>query len=105
MKATTPAAGKGIDSRVKNAHFNEALFGTYKTSALKANAIQDKIKGGTIPTLPFSKCDGAKLMCLAWHTKGVCNATGLCLYDHVAYSQNKFVPMVMWCHDHGYASA
>jgi hypothetical protein len=59
------AAGKGIDSRVENPHFNEPLFGSYKTSALKCKAIRDKIKDGSIPALPSSKQDGAKPMCLA----------------------------------------
>jgi hypothetical protein len=89
----TAASGKGVDSRVKNEAFNEGLFGAYKTSALKSKAIRDKIKAGTIPALPFSKRDGAKPMCLAWHTKGVCNANCPCLYDHVAYSADEYAPM------------
>ncbi len=80
-------------------------FGAFKTSPLKDKAIQDKIKAGTIPALTFSKREGAKPMCLVWHTKGVCNVNCLCLYDHVAYSVDEYAPMVVWCHDHGYVTA
>lgn len=100
----TPATVKGADTRVQNETFNEGLFGTYKTSALKAKAIRDKIKAGTIPALPVSKRDATKPMCLAWHTKGVCNANCPCLADHVAYSPEEYAPLVAWCRDHGYAA-
>ncbi len=104
-KANAPAsAGKGIDFRIENDGFNGNLFGAYKISALKSKAIWGKIKAGTISALPFSKRDGTKPMCLAWHTKGVCNANCLCLYDHVVYSADKYAPMVAWCHGHGYVS-
>ncbi len=86
--------GKGVDSCIENTNFNEMLFGTYKTSALKAKAIRDKIKAGTIPPLPVSKLDSTKLICLAWHTKGVCNTNCPCLSDHVVYSVNKYAPMI-----------
>jgi hypothetical protein len=93
-KAGATAMGKGVDSCIENTNFNEMLFGTYKTSALKAKAIRDKIKAGTIPPLPVSKLDSTKLICLAWHTKGVCNTNCPCLSDHVVYSVNKYAPMI-----------
>ncbi len=93
---------KGVDSQVENPHFNEPLFGMYKTSALKAKAIRDRIKNGKIPPLPHAKNDSLKPMCLAWHTKGVCNANCPCLPDHVAYSVKEYAPLVAWCRDHGY---
>jgi hypothetical protein len=71
-KAGATAMGKRVDSHVENTNFNKTLFGTYKTSALKAKAIRDKIKAETILPLPVSKLDGTKPMCLAWHTKGLC---------------------------------
>ncbi len=105
-KAGATAAGKVVDSRIKNTNFNKTLFGTYKTSALKAKAIRDKIKVGTIPTLPVSKLYGTKLMCLTWHTKGVCNTNCPCLSNHVVYSVDKYAPMIAWwCHNHGYSLA
>jgi hypothetical protein len=58
--SSAPAAEKGASSRVENAHFNEALFGSYKTSALKAKAIRDRVKAGTIPSLPVSIRDGTR---------------------------------------------
>jgi hypothetical protein len=96
---------KGVDLRVKNLRFDEVLFGTYKTSALKAKIICDEIKAGTIPPLPASKLDGTTPMCLAWHTKGVCNMNCPCISDHVAYTADKYAPMVTWCRNHSYASA
>jgi hypothetical protein len=104
-KAGATAAGKGVESCVENTNFNETLFGTYKTSALKAKAIRDKIKVGTILPLPVSKLDGTKPMCLAWHTKGVCNTNCPCLSNHVVYSVDKYAPMIAWCRNHGYSSA
>jgi hypothetical protein len=104
-KAGATAAGKGVDSRAKNTNFNKTLFGTYKTSALKAKAIRDKIKAGTILPLPVSKLDGTKPMCLAWHTKGVCNTNCPCLSNHVVHSVDKYAPMIVWCRNHGYSLA
>ncbi len=63
-------AGKGIDSHVKNLHFNDALFGNYKTSALIAKAIWDKIKAGSIPTLLVSKWDGTKPLVFGFAHQG-----------------------------------
>jgi hypothetical protein len=104
-KAGATATGKGVDSCIENTTFNKTLFGTYKTSALKAKAIRDKIKAGTIPLLPVSKLDDTKQMCLAWHTKGVCYTNCPCLSNHVVYSVNKYAPMIAWCRDHDYSSA
>ncbi len=103
--STATTAEKSVSSRVENAQFNEALIGSYKTSALKAKAIRDKIKAGTIPSLPFSIRDGTKPMCLAWHTKGVCNVNCPCAYNHVAYSVEEYAPMVAWCRNHGSAAS
>jgi hypothetical protein len=104
-KVGATATGKGVDSRVKNTNFNKPLFGTYKTSALKAKAIREKIKAGTILPLPVSKLDGTKPMYLAWHTKEVCNTNCPCLSNHVVYLVDKYTPMIAWCRDHGYSLA
>ncbi len=104
-KAGATAVGKGVDSCIENTNFNEMLFGTYKTSALKAKAIRDKIKVGMIPPLPVSKLVGTKPMCLAWHIKGVCNINCPCLSNHVVYSVGKYAPMIVWCRNHGYSLA
>ena len=96
----TTATGKRIDTRVQNDTFNEGLFGTYKTSAIKSKALRDKVKAGTLPPLPASKWDAAQPMCLAWHTKG---ANCPCFADHVAYTPDEYAPLVAWCRDHGYA--
>ncbi|KAL3826648.1 hypothetical protein ACHAXA_009089 [Cyclostephanos tholiformis] len=85
----------GASSRITNEGFNEALFGSYKTNALKSKTVHDKVKAGTIPPLPTSTRDGAKPMCLAWHTKGVCNENCPCVYNHVAYSEAEYAPMYL----------
>jgi hypothetical protein len=58
-------AVKDVDLRVENPHFNEPLFGMYKTSALKTKAIRDRIKNGKIPPLLHAKNYSLKPMCLA----------------------------------------
>ncbi|KAL3817629.1 hypothetical protein ACHAXA_011717 [Cyclostephanos tholiformis] len=52
----------GASSRVTNEKFNEALFRLYKTNAIKAKTVRDKVKAGTIPPLPTSIHDGTKPM-------------------------------------------
>ncbi|KAL3808781.1 hypothetical protein ACHAXA_011404 [Cyclostephanos tholiformis] len=52
----------GASSRVTNEGFNEALFGSYKTSAVKAKTVRDRVKAGTIPPLPTSTRDSTKPM-------------------------------------------
>ena len=83
----------GASSCVTNEKFNEALFRLYKTNAIKAKTVRDKVKAGTIPPLPTSIHDGTKPMCLAWDTKGVCNLNCPCAYDHIAYSDPEYAPM------------
>ena len=111
MVATAPAGGssgslatkqKGEDTRVENPDFNGNLFGTYKTSASKAKVIRDKVKSGALPPLPVSKGNVAAPMCLAWHSKGVCNKNCPSVADHIKYTANEYQPMVTWCCDHGY---
>ena len=104
LPPTAAVTTTGASSRVTNEKFNEALFGLYKTNALKAKSVRDKVKAGTIPPLPTSIRDGTKPMCLAWHTKGVCNENCPCAYDHIAYSEAAYAPMAAWCRDHGYAT-
>jgi hypothetical protein len=82
--------------------FNDGLFDTYKKSSLKSKTIQDQIKAGNIPTLPCSKQNNTKPMCLAWHTKGICSINCPCLYDHAPYTPNEYALLFTWCHDHGY---
>ena len=86
-----------IDNRAVNTSFNVSLFGSYKTSGIKARALRDKIEQGTLVALPKSKVDIAQPMCLAWHTKGQCNARCPCAYDHVQYSATEYAPLATWC--------
>ncbi|KAL3823338.1 hypothetical protein ACHAXA_010473, partial [Cyclostephanos tholiformis] len=60
----------GSGSRVENTHFNEALFGTYRTSSVKSKALRLKVERGQCNTL----CP---------HTT-----------DHIAYSTDEYAPLV-----------
>ena len=62
---------------MKNAGFAQTLFGEIqermrKGKRIASRLVRDMITAGTLPPLPLSKVDG-KAMCLAWHTKGMCN--------------------------------
>lgn len=58
--------------------------------------VREKIKRGDLPPLPLSKSDG-KSMCLAWHTKGICNPDCPRAADHVVYSAEEYTPLCGWC--------
>ena len=90
--------------RIENTHFNTALFGNCKTSAIKSKALRQKITRGELPPLPTSKLNASKPVCLAWHTKGECNTNCPCSHDHVTYTAEEYAPLAAWCRDHGYRS-
>ena len=55
------------------------------------------VRKGELPPLPQSKADG-KPMCLAWHTKGICNPNYPRVVDHDAtYSVDEYQPLCGWC--------
>jgi len=86
--------------RVDNTSFNTSLFSSYKQSAVKSKALRKKIEGGKLEKLPDSKLGIPDLkMCLAWHTKGMCNTKCPHKADHVAYTADELAPMVTWCKD------
>jgi hypothetical protein len=87
-----------------NTHFNIALFGAYKSTSIKSVALRKKVADGTIGPLANSKVDSTIPMCLAWHTKGLCNSNCPCACNHVVYSMMEYAPMVKWCKDEGYKS-
>lgn len=87
------------NQRVDNTAFNSSLFLSYKESAVKCKELRKKIKEKKLESLPDSKVDPKLKMCLAWHTKGMCN-TGCPMHvDHVAYTAEELAPMVKWCKD------
>ena len=90
------------NTKVENPGFNSSLFGIYKSSATKCAEIRKKIKQDKIVRLPPSKVQADKDMCLAWHTKGICNTSCPCKADHINYTPTEYIPMVNWCRDHGY---
>ena len=63
---------------------------------IKSCDIWNKINRGEFPDLPPSKVD-QKPMCLAWHTKAMCNAGCSRVTDHVDYSNSEYQPICGWC--------
>ncbi len=77
---------KASNTQLDNTHFSTALFGAYKSTSVKSAALRKKVADGTIGPLPRSKVDSTMPMCLAWHTKGLCNSNCPCAHVHVIYS-------------------
>ena len=89
---------------VHNPKFNEALFGEVKVrkvngKPVKSRDIRTKINRGEIPELPPSKVD-QQPMCLAWHTKGMCNPSCPRCKDHVDYTTAEYGSLNTWCTEH-----
>ena len=96
------AGDGGKAAPMKNAGFAQTLFGEIqermrKGKRIASRLVRDMITAGTLPPLPLSKVDG-KAMCLAWHTKGMCNP-GQCprAADHVNYSVEEYGQLSTWC--------
>ena len=93
--------GSGNKRLVDNEKFNEVLFGELKKRKVNGKfvptgVIKAKIKKGELPALPNSRVDGQP-MCLAWHTKGICNSDCPRAADHVTYNASQYQPMKAWC--------
>lgn len=82
--------------QVVNPNFNAGLFQTYKDSTFRSQTIRVKIRNGELPALPLSKVD-QQSMCLAYHTKGVCNSNCAHSTDHVLYTKDEYTPSCTWC--------
>ena len=89
-----PTAGN--PDRNNNLSFNATLFTAYKTSSVTCRSIRDKIRAGDLPVLPNSKVD-RQVMCLAWHTKGMCNVNCSRKADHVSYTAGEYAGLAAWC--------
>ncbi len=79
---------------MENTLFNEALFGTYRTSSVKSKTLRLKVERGELPPLPPSKANTLKPICLACHTKGQCNTLCPHTTDHIAYSTDEYAPFI-----------
>ena len=65
---------------------------------VKSKDIRRMITEGDLPRLPPSKANSGITMCLAWHTKGMCNLSCPCAADHAAqYSAAEYQPLTQWC--------
>ena len=91
--AQTPG---GAGTRVANDTFNSGLFLTFRESPVRSQVIRNKIRDGELPHLPPSKVDGSP-MCLAYHTKGVCNTNCNRQADHVSYTPTEYQALGTWC--------
>ena len=95
---STVGDGKGKE----NANFHQVLFGEIKArtvggKTVKSRDVRDRVRKGELPPLPKSKADGNP-MCLAWHTKGICNPDCPRAADHGAtYSVEEYQPLCSWC--------
>ncbi len=88
------------DATASNPHYLESTFGQYRRlTTVKTRAIRRKITDGVLPALPVSKVD-RQPMCLAWHTKGQCNARCPRVADHVAYTEAELGTLATWCASH-----
>jgi hypothetical protein len=90
---------KGENTTVYNEKFNSVLFEKFKTSAKKSKDLRDRIAKKTLPVLPKSRADG-EAMCLAWHSKGMCNTKCPRTADHMEYSADQYSVkdgLVDWC--------
>jgi hypothetical protein len=85
------------DVAASNPYFLEAVFGNYrKLNKVRTRQIRRKIAEKELPALPVSKVD-KQPMCLAWHTKGQCNARCPRAADHVAYTADESKELAQWC--------
>ena len=66
---------------------------------IASHAVHEALKEGKLPPLPLLKVEG-KEMCLAWHTKGMCNP-GQCPQkcDHVEYLEQEYASFTQWFKD------
>ena len=98
LSKSTAGDEKGVD----NDNYHQVLFGEIKDRkkagrTVKSRDVRDMIKKGDLPALPPSKADGLP-MCLAWHTKGICNPSCPRAPDHdVIYTVEEYAPLCSWC--------
>jgi hypothetical protein len=90
----TDAEKRKID---KNESYNRTLFGDIPTrkdasgKTITSKWVRDEVKAGRLPALPRSKMDASIPMCLAWHSKGMCNPnTCPSKDDHVDYTPAEY---------------
>ena len=93
--------GNSTSTNVTNDSFAEHIFGEYERREVNGRPVRSrdvrvKISRGDLPVLPASKIDQLP-MCLAWHTKGICNSVCPRAADHVCYTDAELEPLKVWC--------
>ena len=86
--------------QVKNERYSLVLFGRFKSRqdpvTKKEYRTADVRQKETEFPLPASK-SGTGKMCLAYHSKGMCNLSCPRAADHISYSDEEYKPLVQWC--------
>ena len=88
--------GDTVSSRINNVHFNATIFDEYRSRGIKSRTIKKAILANRKPPLPPSKT-GTGVMCLPWHTKGLCNSECRLKADHIKYNATELKPLKDWC--------
>lgn len=96
--------GNSTNTTVANDSFNASIFGEYERRQvngrpIKCREVRYKISRGELPGLPVSKID-QQPMCLAWHTKKICNSDCPRAADHVHYTDAEYEQLKSWCAAH-----
>eukprot|EP00984_Skeletonema_dohrnii_P036604 scaffold37745_cov278-Skeletonema_dohrnii-CCMP3373.AAC.1 len=105
----TPSGGGGQPEpkdtkqlNLTNPNYNEALFGEFRNRK-GSNGRQISLgdwKKEAIARNPLPKSKfGLPSMCLAWHSKGLCNSNCRVIGDHQSYSASEYQPLVQWCQE------
>ena len=99
LPAKLTSGTRGLNTRVNNLDYVASMFRVYADRRIANRSVRDLVSNGTLPALPPSKVPGAN-MCLAFHTKGYCNAGCGNRVDRVAYTEAELRPLSEWCASH-----
>ena len=95
--------GARRQGRVNNPDFCTRLFEQFRSMAgLTVRQIKERAQREG-HTLPPSKVDPSKSMCLAYHAKGICNEGCGVACDHVRYTDAEYSDLHAWCTQHYHA--
>lgn len=97
--APAPRVPTVASAAFNNTQFNPR-FQPFKDSVATCRDVRANIgtNPGQVRALPLSRVD-QKPMCLAFHTKGVCNPNCGRIADHVAYTNAQYDSLFEWCQE------
>ena len=82
---------------VRNVHYKDALFGTFKAMGIKSRTLKDNLKLRQVETPTNAR--GAN-MCITFHVVGVCNERCKFAADHGTHSDSEDATFQTWCTEH-----